>query len=283
MESKEVRHEIVFSNADIDVRFYLSADDGGYVPPHWHDHIEMIYMLEGEIQIHCETREIHVKAGELIVLNSKEIHSIWSTKNQALVLQVSDKILEKYVPDYELLQFQAVPGPMSPAEATKMERLKKICHDMYVIYEVRPDGYLLKFNSLLYDLLFSLVHSYSIKLVEKEVSRNQKNREKMKEILTFLDKHHEEQLTVQSVAEHFNYHPDYLSRIMKRQIGMTVSEYLYEIRINYIYYDLMNTADFINEIFERHGCTNYRVTMRWFKKRFGCTPKEKRKMEREKL
>ena len=149
MESKEVRHEIVFSNADIDVRFYLSADDGGYVPPHWHDHIEMIYMLEGEIQIHCETREIHVKAGELIVLNSKEIHSIWSTKNQALVLQVSDKILEKYVPDYELLQFQAVPGTMSPAEATKMERLKKICHDMYVIYEVRPDGYLLKFNSLL--------------------------------------------------------------------------------------------------------------------------------------
>ena len=75
MEGGEVRHEIVFSNADIDVRFYLSADDGRYVPPHWHDHIEMIYMLEGEIQIQCETREVQVKAEELIVLNSKEIHS----------------------------------------------------------------------------------------------------------------------------------------------------------------------------------------------------------------
>lgn len=276
MENREARHEIVFSNSDIDVRFYLSADDGGYVPPHWHDHIEMIYMLEGEIQIQCETREMHVKAEELIVLNSKEIHSIWSTKNQALVLQVSDKILEKYVPDYELLQFQVVQKPKHPSEVTKLEQLKKICHDMYVIYEIRPAGYLLKFNSLLYDLLFTLVHSYSVKLVEKEVSRNHKNREKMKEILTYLDKYHGEALTVQSVAEHFNYNPDYLSRLMKKQIGMTVSEYLYEIRINYIYYDLMNTQDFINEIFERHGCTNYRVTMRWFKKRYGCTPKEKR-------
>lgn len=276
MKNREARHEIVFSNSDIDVRFYLSADDGGYVPPHWHDHIEIIYMLEGEIQIQCETREMHVKAEELIVLNSKEIHSIWSTKNQALVLQVSDKILEKYVPDYELLQFQVVQKPKHPAEVTKLEQLKKICHDMYVIYEIRPDGYLLKFNSLLYDLLFTLVHSYSVKLVEKEVSRNHKNREKMKEILTYLDKYHGEVLTVQSVAEHFNYNPDYLSRLMKKQIGMTVSEYLYEIRINYIYYDLMNTQDFINEIFERHGCTNYRVTMRWFKKRYGCTPKEKR-------
>lgn len=276
MGSREARHEIVFSNSDIDVRFYLSADGGRYVPPHWHDHIEMIYMLEGEIQIQCEMREVHVKAEELVVLNSREIHSIWSTENQALVLQVSDKILEKYVPDYELLQFYAVPESMHPAGGAK---LKKICHDMYAVYEVRPEGYLLKFNSLLYDLLFTLVRSYSVKLVEKEVSRNQKNREKMKGILTYLDKHHGEQLTVQSVAEHFNYHPDYLSRLMKKQIGMTVSEYLYEIRIKYIYYDLMNTQDFINVIFERHGCTNYRVTMRWFKKRYGCTPKEKRASE----
>lgn len=31
------RHEIVSSNQDVDVRFYMSVDEGSYVAPHWHN------------------------------------------------------------------------------------------------------------------------------------------------------------------------------------------------------------------------------------------------------
>lgn len=49
MENNSIRHEIVSSNPDIDVRFYLSEDSGGYVAPHWHNSLELVYMIEGSM------------------------------------------------------------------------------------------------------------------------------------------------------------------------------------------------------------------------------------------
>lgn len=45
----DIRHEIVSSNPDIEVRFYLSEDNGSYVAPHWHNSLELVYMLEGSM------------------------------------------------------------------------------------------------------------------------------------------------------------------------------------------------------------------------------------------
>ena len=49
MENNSIRHEIVSSNPDIDVRFYLSEDSGSYVAPHWHNSLELVYMIEGSM------------------------------------------------------------------------------------------------------------------------------------------------------------------------------------------------------------------------------------------
>lgn len=277
------RHEIVSSNYDVDVRFYLSVDEGSYVAPHWHNSLEIIYMLEGSMKVKCENKEMDVQAGDISLINSREIHSFWSTPNKSLVLQVPEKLLEKYISDYELVKFHVNPHPGKETENTKLEWLKKVCYDMYVIYEVRPEGYLFKFKSLLYDLLYMLFHSYSVKMIEKEVNRNNKNREQIKQILRYLDRNHARQITVQETAEEFGYNPDYLSRMLKQQIGLTTMEYLYEVRMNYVYQDLMNTEDYVSEIFTRHGCTNYKVAMRWFKRRYHYTPSQLRRQRLDKM
>ena len=277
------RHEIVSSNYDVDVRFYLSVDEGSYVAPHWHNSLEIIYMLEGSMKVKCENKEMDVQAGDISLINSREIHSFWRTPNKSLVLQVPEKLLEKYISDYELVKFHVDPHPGKETENTKLEWLKKVCYDMYVIYEVRPEGYLFKFKSLLYDLLYMLIHSYSVKMIEKEGNRNNKNREQIKQILRYLDRNHARQITVQETAEEFGYNPDYLSRMLKQQIGLTTMEYLYEVRMNYVYQDLMNTEDYVSEIFTRHGCTNYKVAMRWFKRRYHYTPSQLRRQRLDKM
>ena len=115
------------------------------------------------------------------------------------------------------------------------------------------------------------------KLVEKEISKARKNREQLKKIMRYLDENHSRQVTVQETAGQFGYNPDYLSRMLKKQIGLTAMEYLYEVRMNHIHRDLLNTADYVNEIFQRHGCTKYKVAMRLFKERYKCTPTQARK------
>lgn len=276
VKENNVRHELTYRNLDIEVRFYLSVDDGSYVTPHWHNSLELVYMIEGSMEIKIENKNILLNADEFMVVNSKVIHSILSKKNKALVLQFPNEMLEKYITDNHLLYFKVDMKPLRAVEVTKLERIKKIFKDMYMIYDIKPDAYLLKFNSLLYDLLFTLVHSYSIKLTEKDITKN-KTVNKLKSIMLYLDKEHGRQIEIQEIAEKFGYHPDSLSRLFKKHLGMTIIEYLYEIRMDYVIKDLQQSDLFVYEIFERHGCTNYKISMKKFKDRFGCTPKEMKK------
>lgn len=272
-----MRHEIVSRNPDVEVRFYLSVDEGSYVAPHWHESFELVYMIEGSMTVTYENGSHVLREGEFIVVNSRVVHSVLSTRNKALVLQIPKEVFQKYVPDIESYFFEADMNPESKVEWTKLERVKKIFTDMYVIYDIQPEGYLLKFNSLLYDLLFSLLHSYSTKITQKNIDKNYKYLERLNDIMSYLKEHHREKVMLSELADMFGYSEDYLTRFFKKQTGMTVNEYLYAYRITKVYQDLMSTDLSVNDIFEAHGCTNYRVAMRVFKEFYGCTPKQKRK------
>lgn len=272
-----MRHEIVTQNSDIEARFYLSEDNGSYVSPHWHDSLEMVYVLEGSVTMIYENRKIVLNANEFNIINSQVIHSVVSGKNKALVLQIPKEVLKKYVSDIEAYMFEVDLNPQNEVQQTKLDKMKKIFTDMYVVYNIQPEGYLLRFNSLLYELLFNLIHSFSIKLTRDKMDKNKRKLEKVDEIMVYVKKNYKEKVSIHDLASHFGYSDDYLSKFFKQEIGMTIIEYLYTIRITKVYQELINTDRNIREIFEEHGCSNYRVAMRVFREKYGGTPKEKRK------
>lgn len=278
MINNEIRHEIVSSNPDIEVRFYLSEDKGSYVAPHWHNSLELVYMIEGSMTTQFENNVRQtIEAGEISVVNPRVIHSVTAQKNKALVLLIPSDLLEKYIPAHDFLEFHVDMHPDDQVNITRLERLKKIFTDMYIVYDIRPDAYLLKFNSLLYDLLYTLVHSYSVRLTDKDIIKRNRSINKVKDIMRYIENHHSEKIVMEDIAAHFGYNPDYLSRLFKKQLGITVMQYLYEIRLNKIVRDLGETYHSIGYIFDTHGCTNHKYTMQLFKERFKCTPKEKRR------
>lgn len=274
-----MRHEIVLKNPDVEVRFYLSVDKGSYVTPHWHDSLEMIYMLKGSITIMCDNRKRVLKPGEFAVVNSRAIHSVLSTDNQALVLQIPKETFALYVSDIDLYRFEVNMHPETEADRTRLEKMKKLFQDMYIVYDIRPERYLLRFYSLLFELLFMLVHSYSRRLVKKELDRNNKYLDRLKEVILYINEHHKEKCLVSDLARLFGYNEDYLARIFKKYTGMTIVDYLYAVRITEVYRELMQTDKSIQKIFEAHGCTNQRVAMRVFREMYGCTPNQKRKQK----
>lgn len=106
METEKMRHEIVTSNPDVDVRFYLSKDEGSYVSPHWHNSLEIVYVIKGKVVLNLP-RGVKVTAsdGEFFMANPREIHSVLAEKNEALVLQIPQRFYDKYVPSMHLRRF----------------------------------------------------------------------------------------------------------------------------------------------------------------------------------
>lgn len=276
-ENKTTRHEIVTSNPDVDVRFYYSKDEGSYVSPHWHNSLEIVYVIKGKVTLNlpCNVK-VTAHDGEFFIANPREIHSVLSEKNEALVLQIPRKFYDRYVPSMHLRKFSVDMSPVNDVDRTRLERLKKIFMDMHIVYDIRPEGYLLRFNSLLYELLFLLIHSYSEKILQKDFDRENKYFRRLRDIMDYIDDHHAEPVSTSEVAQAFGYNPDYLARFFKKYTNCTLTDYIYMVRVGYVHRDLLNTELSVAEILERHGCTNHSLFMRYFKEQWGCTPKEHR-------
>ena len=56
--------------------------------------------------------------------------------------------------------------------------------------------------------------------------------------------------------------PGYFCRFFKKCMGVTFLEYQNELRLSYIYRDLITTEDSVRDILERHGFTNYKLFRR---------------------
>lgn len=90
-----MRHEIVSRNPDVEVRFYLSVDEGSYVTPHWHESIEMVYVIEGKITVGLENRRVVVKEDEFNIINSRTVHSVLGEKKPSTCIADTKRNPEK--------------------------------------------------------------------------------------------------------------------------------------------------------------------------------------------
>jgi len=82
--------------------------------------------------------------------------------------------------------------------------------------------------------------------------------------------------TIYSVAQHFAITPAYLRRVFKRQMGITVSEYVDSLRIEHAIHLLKESDETLSQIVVRIGYLNVSSFIRKFRQQVGMTPGEYR-------
>lgn len=85
-----------------------------------------------------------------------------------------------------------------------------------------------------------------------------------------------------AVADHFDVSRQFLDRVMKRYVQMTVYDFIIERRLGYSCYLLENTNDILYAIAINSGFGSERSFLRLFKHKFGLSPTMYRKVHRQK-
>ena len=84
-------------------------------------------------------------------------------------------------------------------------------------------------------------------------------------------------LTVREIAEHFHYHPSYISSEMKKYTGLTLIAYIHSVRMNVAKSLLANYDIPVAEVARQSGYTDEKYFIRVFRRTQGITPGEYRK------
>lgn len=276
---KQYKHEFITPTDTLDIRLEYTIDPGGtVVGKHFHEWLEIVYITKGdlEVQINNLTYELH--AGDFIVINPMSIHSTKCFKgNEAILFQVPVSFLEKFVPDIRDYSFMIEKETDDPKTETKLENIREVLKNLWIAYQFQVDGAIFRCYSLIFELMYILVHSFSKKLDVKEKKRNEKNMERLKKIQDYVETHYMYPITIQQISSELALNSIYFSRFFKENMGITFLRYLNEVRIGKIHRDILNTNLPIKNIQERHGFYNDKVFRRMFREIYGCSPMEIRK------
>ena len=84
------------SNLPVNISYYNIHN----YPTHWHNSTEIIYVLEGSINISIDTDSFTLKENEVEIINPDECHSFSSENdNKVLIFQIDPDFFEKYYKD----------------------------------------------------------------------------------------------------------------------------------------------------------------------------------------
>lgn len=271
-------YELIPLNDKTNVRFFTSIDLGSYVAPHWHDALEIVYVLEGSLKVTTEGITRILKDGQCIMIPASQIHSTLCTEpNRAIVFQIPESFINKFIPNAENLHFSLIDPADTAILQSKVDIFKETLLKMQFLVDLHPDGAILRFNSLLFEILFQLYHNFCTETTSEKSARHNRNLQRLKPVLDYISENYNRPISLKEVSEIAILQPKYFCRFFKKIMGFSFLEYQNELRLSKIYKDVTSTNDKISDILERHGFTNYKLFRRMFRQHFHTTPTELRK------
>lgn len=274
----EFQHELIIPNEGLPFKVFLfEGGNGNYVrEKHWHTSIEIFAVMEGHLEFFMNKEEYPLKAGEQLIINSNEIHSIHAAeRNKTVVLQIPLKQFENYFTAQRFIRFRS-----QDAEADG--KLASLIKKLYKVYTARDTGYEFGTMSLFYEIMYMLVKNYRLTEAHEKEIRHSRKLDTLSKITTYMREHYKEDLKLSDLAATFGYSDAYLSRMFQKYAKINYKTYLQDIRMAYAYRDLMNTDRTLSQIALDNGFCSSRGFSGEFQKRYGILPSEMRKQENQK-
>lgn len=274
----EFQHELIIPNEGLPFKVFLfEGENGNYVrEKHWHTSIEIFAVMEGSLDFFVNKEEYPLKAGEQIIINSNELHSIHAVeKNKTVVLQIPLKQFENYFTAQRYIRFRG-------QEELVDKKLASLLRKLYHVYSERKIGYEFRTISIFYEIMYILVKDYRVTETREKDIRHSRRLDALSKITTYMREHYREELRLSDVAATFGYSDAYLSRMFQKYAKINYKTYLQDIRMAYAYRDLLNTDHTISQIALDNGFCSSRGFSGEFQKRYGVLPSEMRKQINEK-
>lgn len=249
--------------------------------PHYHNVVEIIYILEGEFVITISDTKYTLNPGEMVLINAKEVHSV-----HVLDYGIHRSFAVKFLPETICSDSQSlmelkyiIPYIMSFSDFkthyTKQEVENsniKNCIDN-IIKEDRERGYAYKFAIRIYisHLFLDLIRKVNtINPIEEEIKES--IRKRFIDIFHYISSHYAEKLTAVQVAKKFGLRQSDFSAYFKKITGKSFNEYLNYARICKAKRMLISSEKNISEIAFSVGFANTSYFINCFKSQMGITP-----------
>ena len=244
----------------------------------------LFYVLQGDGEFFVNGQTYHVSAGFTAFLppetqyNFNFIHSD-SVKIYVLNFDLTDQFvhLSKSFGTAKESTFSANKSPQYILPEEFNEPI--VCSNGISVQNRVAECVELFLQKVVYYKLFASAHLKLALLVLLRESHSERNDYKLTQSVQeyIRNNYHNAELNNQDIAEHFNYHPYHINRLMKAHTKKTLHEYLIDYRLHMAKNHLRTTTLNVTTIAEKTGFSSYTYFIKLFRERTGISPLQYRK------
>lgn len=254
---------------------------------HMHDYIEILYALSGKYQILLNNRDYTFKEGDMVLINSNEIHNVFSESeglNRYICIKFEPELLYT---SWSLIEMKyLMPFILKDSSHQKIFTREEIAttvvpslmENMTKEYTKASYGYEFAIRSDLFRLFLYIIRSWHVQNIDLNigVSINKEMETQLRKVFDYIDERYNEDITVREMAKYCNMSYSYFSRMFKRVMKKSFKEYLNYVRISKAEKLLISTNNTITEIALETGFTTSSYFISQFKAHKNISPKQYR-------
>ena len=200
-----------------DAPFYLFFKKETFLldVPHYHDSIEIIYMIHGKAKTYVNGTSYEFSEGDISICNTQQVHFYENYPQEKLAFCVV--LSHKYTHDFR----QVHKDTAFPSLLTNKEHNAKIYALLNEWFNLENRTFLTDcaYANLLLDMLVKLYGFSDMKAI------NPLNATAI-ELVNYINENYANPLTLETAAKHFGYSTEYFSKMFKHAVGKNFLSFL---------------------------------------------------------
>ncbi|MFD1677596.1 helix-turn-helix domain-containing protein [Alicyclobacillus fodiniaquatilis] len=254
------------------------------ITPHWHDHLEWIYVQNGAARVQIDGDFVRLERGEFAFVHAKQVHAATSLDaNTALVAIVFNEALvrnsgldnteERYFSPFLRNKLQ-IPNFLKAADPL-IEDIRSAFLRIMEEFEQNQLGYELFIKAELFRT-FGLIFRHYESIIAHARGSRPKTAD-FTSLLGYLRTNYAAMMRIHEAAKMVNMSPNHFCKTFKQLTGKTFIEYLHMLKVTEAERLLLESDLAVTDIATKVGFNNLTYFGRVFKKYKNQTPSDVRK------
>lgn len=269
---------------------------------HWHEEMEAAWIEDGSVRYDINFETFTVRKDDILLISPHAFHSAHAFAGTGMISdslvfhldllggQVPDACTIRYIAPIQTGKKRFVPvvHPGQPGHEQLLACLKKLLagvEDANDSWRLAPDPLKREgaeraveelYRKELLFRFFRLAYQYGYVTGNENTAAGREHTEKLKEVLTHIQTHYTENLTIDELAGICHFSRAHFMSFFHRYTGMTCVEYINRFRLYHAAQLLAETDRLVMETAMENGFHNISYFNKKFRGQFGITPKEYR-------
>lgn len=233
--------------------------------------LTLIWLLEGSVELHDGETGRHLQADELAIVNR---HRRWSlsakTANVVMALSLNAGWLTRLDGDFFATGYQC-----SDETRDAEDTLRQLMRQLLVLGLVNPQAhYRLEANRWLSEIALLLASRFSRPLTAQPPRGAERWSQRINRVVARIDANYQRRLSLQEIAAAEFVSEAWLSRLFRKEVGISFMQYITGLRLRKAAEQLTTTRKSIQQIAQQQGFASSRVMSDLFKREHGLTPRQ---------